>query len=143
MEIKGKIVEYETGEPIIGANVYIPISPRDLKVKTINGISLDTISDTNGNFSINIPNNERTIVFDYVDRRPKVMSVKEFSTIPENNIIKLIKAEGIDEIEVIGKRIVKKDNKRIYFILAGLLLLMILIYFYRQKTGDKPIVQLV
>jgi hypothetical protein len=143
MEIKGKVIEYETGDDIIGANIYIPVSRKDFTAKIINSKSIGTISNETGNFILEVPNNEQNILFTYIGRKPKLVNVREFSQISENNIIKMVADAELEEIVVKANRIDKKDNKNIYFILFGLLLLLILIYVYRQRTGDKPIVNLV
>lgn len=94
---KGKVsgtVKDNTGQPIIGVNI--------MEKGTTNG----TITDTNGNFSLNVPPNA-TLIFSYIGYVPKEVPVsgkKTLSVQLEEDV------EALDEVIVIGYGTTKRQD---------------------------------
>ena len=61
--ITGKVLDAETGEPLIGASVVV-------KNTRVGGIT-----DVNGKFSLNIPDNAEALVVSYVGYEPKEIAI--------------------------------------------------------------------
>ena len=93
IDASGKIVD-RLGDAIIGANVVVA------------GSSVGTISDTNGEFNISVPQNG-TLQITYIGYETKEVKVKG------NAFLKITlfeDAESLDELVVIGYGSVKKSN---------------------------------
>lgn len=87
-------VKDNTGQPIIGVNI--------MEKGTTNG----TITDTNGNFSLNVPPNA-TLIFSYIGYVPKEVPVsgkKTLSVQLEEDV------EALDEVIVIGYGTTKRQD---------------------------------
>lgn len=67
-KVQGRIID-KTGEPLSGVTV------------TVKGSTTGTISDLDGKYSINIPDQNATLVFSYLGFTPQEVSVKGKSTI--------------------------------------------------------------
>lgn len=89
--VQGKILNGSTGEPLIGATIYVK------------ELSLGTISDVNGNFFLELASGQYTIAMDHMAMKAieyglKVLSEGSFTIELENELIEL------EEITVIDKR---------------------------------------
>jgi len=62
--ITGHVVSAEDGEPVIGATVIVP------------GTSTGTVTDLDGNFSINVPAGTKELSFSYVGMESQILPVK-------------------------------------------------------------------
>jgi TonB-dependent starch-binding outer membrane protein SusC len=90
--VTGKIVD-EEGMPIIGATIILK------------GSSKGTISDLNGNFSIEIPEGEQILVFTYVGMQKQEISITDNLRL---NVFMESEAEALEEVVVIGYGVQKK-----------------------------------
>jgi TonB-dependent starch-binding outer membrane protein SusC len=86
-KVTGIITDMSTGEPIIGANIIIE--------GTTNG----TITDVNGKYSIEVPNQQSVLLISYIGYLPEKISVSNQQTINVNLVPDIKKLE---EIVVIG-----------------------------------------
>ncbi|MGC9344990.1 MAG: SusC/RagA family TonB-linked outer membrane protein, partial [Bacteroidales bacterium] len=95
VEISGKITDAETGEPLIGVSVLI------------SGTAVGTISDLNGEYSINLPDEGSILIFSYI-------GYKTIEEIPgERRVLNIAMEEEIlsmDEVVVVGYGIQKKSD---------------------------------
>ncbi len=91
--ISGRITD-KTGEPIIGASV--------LEKGTLNG----TITDINGDYSVNAPSNG-ILVFSFIGMQGQEIPVNNTSTI---NVVMLDSTTGLDEVVVVGYGTQKKAD---------------------------------
>ena len=91
--ITGKVVD-PAGEPIIGANVILE------------GSNTGTITDVNGNFTLNVPENG-TLKFTYIGYNDQFIPIKGKT---QFNIKMSDKAEALDEVVVVGYGTQKKVN---------------------------------
>ena len=64
-KVSGTVISSEDGEPVVGATV------------KIEGTSLGTVTDANGNFRISVPNGKKNLKFSYVGMTTKVLALKE------------------------------------------------------------------
>ena len=85
--VKGKITDQETSEPLPGANVLIK------------GTAQGTITDFNGEFSVNVNSSEDVLVFSYVGFNPVEMIVGEQTYI---DVALEADLQSLDEVVVIG-----------------------------------------
>lgn len=92
-KITGKVTD-EKNEPIIGANV------------VVKGSTTGTITDMDGNFTLEVPD-QATLLVSYIGYTPKEVAVKN-----QNNfsIMMIEDSKTIDEVVVIGYGSVKKSN---------------------------------
>lgn len=85
MPVKGVVTSSEDGQPIIGASVKVV------------GTSTGTITDTNGRFSLNVPNASSRLEFSYIGMLSKTLTVKSEMNVkldPEN--------KSLDEVVVVA-----------------------------------------
>ena len=95
IKVQGQIKDAETGEPLPGANIVLK--------GTMNG----TVSDTEGNYEINVPKQESVIVFSYVGYYSQEIMVGSQRVI---DVQLELEPVGLDEIVVIGYGSVKKKD---------------------------------
>ncbi len=88
------VITDETREPIIGANV------------VVKGSTIGTITDIDGNFTLDVPENA-ILQVSYIGYTPKEIAVGNQSVI---NIVLVEDSKAIEEVVVIGYGSVKKSN---------------------------------
>ena len=92
--VKGRVLD-ETDTPLIGVSIHIKDT------------SLGTITDLDGNFSINLPEGKNTLEFSYIGYLPQTVKIT-------NNLNLTIKLEPdtktLDEVVVIGYGTIKKRD---------------------------------
>jgi len=93
--VKGKVTSTDDGSSLPGVNI------------TVKGTSTGTITDVDGNFSLNVPNNDAVLVFSYVGFVTQEMVVGTTSTI---NIKLVTDTETLSEVVVVGYGTVKKKD---------------------------------
>jgi TonB-linked SusC/RagA family outer membrane protein len=95
MKVKGVVKDSETGETIIGANILI------------SNLKIGTISDINGNFSINIKSKTASLIVSYVGYKTQTIEING-----ESNVIVLLKqnSQSMDEVVVVGYGVQKKES---------------------------------
>ncbi len=84
--LRGKVTDASTGEPLIGVNIIVK--------GTVNG----TITDMDGDYSINLQNEGATLVFSSVGYE----SMEVVSTGAVLDVQLIVKSEGLDEVVVVG-----------------------------------------
>ena len=92
--ISGKVTETATGEPIIGASV------------AVKGTSLGAVTDLDGNFTLNVPENAATLVVSYLGFTTQELPIDktQFDIVLRENVASL------DEVVVIGYGAVRKRD---------------------------------
>jgi TonB-linked SusC/RagA family outer membrane protein len=94
-KVTGKITDATTGDPLPGVNV------------VIQGTTIGTTTDIEGNYTIDIPNNEAVLVFSYVGYMSETIPVGSQNTID----VKLVAdIKTLDEVVVVGFGTQKKVN---------------------------------
>ena len=92
--ISGKVTDASSGEPLIGANVLLT------------GSNIGTITDLDGVYKIEVPENLKKISFSYTGYSEKTVEIGQ------NDLIDIALSAGqlLDEIVVIGYGTVKKED---------------------------------
>ena len=85
MPVKGVVTSSEDGQPIIGASVKVV------------GTSTGTITDTNGRFSLNVPNAGSRLEFSYIGMLSKTLTVKS-----DMNVVLEPENKSLDEVVVVA-----------------------------------------
>jgi TonB-linked SusC/RagA family outer membrane protein len=93
IKVTGVVMDEEANEPLPGVNIYIK------------GTTIGTITDASGNYEIEVPNENATLVFKYIGYKTQEIPVAGNEEI---NVNLIFEAEYLDEIVVIGYGIVKK-----------------------------------
>jgi TonB-linked SusC/RagA family outer membrane protein len=94
-QLKGKITDEKTGESLPGVNVKA-------------GDNARTVSDQNGNFSLNIPNsNAGPLSVSYVGYIPQTIQIGSRTEI---NVRLISLSQGLDDVVVVGYGAVKKQD---------------------------------
>jgi TonB-linked SusC/RagA family outer membrane protein len=92
--VKG-VVKDKAGETIIGANI------------TVKGTTIGTVTDYDGNYSLNVPSEKSVIVYSYVG------TVPQEKTVGKNRVINVTleeNSEVLDEVVVVGYGTVRKGD---------------------------------
>lgn len=93
-EISGKIVD-ETGNPLVGVSV------------VVKGTTTGTITDINGNFSIRVPLDAKTLVMSYVGMKSLEIDISDKTSV---SLMMEPESIGIEEVVAIGYGVQKKVN---------------------------------
>jgi TonB-dependent starch-binding outer membrane protein SusC len=93
IQISGSVTEQNTGEPVIGVNVYIE------------GTTTGTLTDIEGEYTIEVPSKESVIVFSYIGYKTQKIRVGEQTEI---NVQLVAKDIQLDETVVVGYGTQKK-----------------------------------
>jgi TonB-linked SusC/RagA family outer membrane protein len=93
--VKGTITDGATGEPLIGVTV------------VIKGTTMGQITDARGQFSINLPGQEATLVFSFIGYTTQESVVSAGSTV---NIRMQLELQQMEEVVVVGYGIQKKES---------------------------------
>ena len=93
--IKGKVLDKQTKEPLIGASVVIP------------NMNKGTITDIDGNFELDVPDGVKKIRVSYIGYKNKNIELT-----PDKNeyIIRLSSGEVLDEVVIVGYGNMKKSD---------------------------------
>lgn len=92
--VKGTVVD-ESGEPLIGVSI------------VVEGTSTGTITDFDGNFSINLPAGKKELVISYIGYKEQTVTVTGNGLIS----VKMVSdTQALDEVVVIGYGTVKKRD---------------------------------
>jgi TonB-linked SusC/RagA family outer membrane protein len=83
--VTGTVISADDGEPIIGASI------------VVKGTSTGTITDLDGAFTLNVPNDVRTLTISYVGMITQEVAVK-----PTLNILLQSDTQNLEEIVVVG-----------------------------------------
>lgn len=93
-EVTGTVTDAESGEPLIGANILVV------------GTSTGTITDFDGNYSINVPAGATTLEFSYTGFSSQRVEIGNQSVIN----VSLSAGQVLDEVVVVGYGTVKKSD---------------------------------
>jgi TonB-linked SusC/RagA family outer membrane protein len=85
--INGKVTDASNGSPLPGVNIYVE------------GTTIGTTSDMEGNYQIEVPEDENVLVFSFVGYQSKKLTIDDRSEI---NVALQPKAEALDEVIVVG-----------------------------------------
>jgi len=92
--VKGVVTDAENGDPLIGASVFVT------------GTSTGTVTDFDGNYSINVPANAESLTVSYTGYSNQIVPVNGQTTIN----IQLAGGELLEEVVVVGYGSVKKSD---------------------------------
>lgn len=93
--VKGTVTSEEDGSPIPGVNVLVK------------GTTVGTVTDTEGNYSINVPDPSGTLSFSFIGFLPQEVPVNGRSEI---NIVLAVDVRRLDEVVVVGYGTQKKSD---------------------------------
>jgi TonB-linked SusC/RagA family outer membrane protein len=93
--VTGKVVAQEDGAPLVGVSV------------AIKGVSGGTVTDMNGAFSLNIPDNGAVLVLTYLGYTAKEVAVSDQSTL---RIVMTQNSHELSQVVVIGYGTIKKSD---------------------------------
>ena len=93
-EITGKVTS-EAGEPLIGVTV------------VLKGTTMGSSTDVSGNYSLNVPDNEGTLVFSYIGFETKEVAIGNATTL---NVTLSPDAKALEEVVVVGYGEQKKET---------------------------------
>lgn len=94
LEVTGKVTD-STGDILIGVNILIK------------GTSTGTITDFNGNYSLNVPDGQNVLTFSYTGYKSVDINIDGRTNI---DVILQTDAEVLEEVVVIGYGVVKKSD---------------------------------
>jgi TonB-linked SusC/RagA family outer membrane protein len=94
-KVTGKITDAATGEPLAGVNILIK------------GTSTGVVSDVNGNYSINLPEPNATLVFSYIGFNPEEIVVEGRSTL---DVSLAQDITSLEEVVVVGYGTKKRSD---------------------------------
>ena len=107
-EIKGKVIDKTTGEPLPGASVYIDkstIAAKTGEEGMIQSFSLGTTTDIDGQFTLKIPKDLHVVFCSFISFETKKVNVKGKNYV----IIELSDAaEALSEVVVTGYQTIEK-----------------------------------
>ena len=92
--VRGTVLD-DTGEPLIGVSI------------VVKGTSTGTITDFNGNFSINLPTGKNVLVISYIGYKEQTVTVSGNAPL---NLKMAADTKALDEVVVIGYGTVKKKD---------------------------------
>lgn len=95
LTVQGKITDSRTGDVLVGVNI------------VVQGTITGTISDANGNYSINVPSANSILVYSYIGYTVLSIPVNGKTTL---NVSLSEEAKALDEIVVIGYGTQKKSD---------------------------------
>lgn len=93
--ITGKVTGSDTGEPLPGVNILIK------------GTTRGTITDYNGNYSLEVQPDDETLIFSYVGYTDQEITIGTQTTI---DVVLQVSSVGLQEVVVIGYGTVKKSD---------------------------------
>jgi hypothetical protein len=94
-QVRGQVTDSNTGEALPGVNVYVK------------GTTMGTVTDFNGNFTINIPDEQTILVFSYIGFLTAEILVGEQTTV---NIELVPDFAKLDEVIVVGYGFARKSD---------------------------------
>ena len=92
-KVTGIVVFAEDSEPIIGASV------------AVKGTTMGTVTNLDGTFSLEVPNNIKTLVFSYVG-----MDTQELEAKPTMRVVLQSSSQALDEVMVVAYGTTKKSS---------------------------------
>lgn len=92
--VKGTIID-ESGEPLIGVSI------------VVKGTSTGTITDFNGNFSIDLPAGRKELVISYIGYKEQTVTVTGNGPV---NVKMVSDTQALDEVVVVGYGTMKKTR---------------------------------
>ena len=96
--VKGKVVDAENNEPLIGATV------------SVSGTNLGTVTDVDGNFVLKVTSSKATLEFKYLGYQDLQRQVKVAASLNMGEVGMQVDAVGLEEVSVIAS-IIKNDRQ--------------------------------
>lgn len=93
--VKGTVTDSETGLPLPGVNILL------------RGSMSGTITDVDGNYEINVPDNMGTLVFSFIGYETQAIAVEGRTQV---DIVLEVSTEMLDEVVVVGYGEMKKSD---------------------------------
>jgi len=93
--IIGTVTDEETGDPLIGVNILVK------------GTATGALSDDEGKFSIEVPDEAEILIFSYIGYATKEVSISEITTV---NVALAPEITSLGEVVVVGYGTKKKSN---------------------------------
>jgi TonB-linked SusC/RagA family outer membrane protein len=93
--ITGKITDAQTGDPLPGVNI------------VVQGTTRGTISDANGNYTIQVQPDDEALLFSFVGYQDQTVSIGDQQTI---NVALQQEAEALEEVVVVGYGTIQKSD---------------------------------
>jgi iron complex outermembrane receptor protein len=94
--ISGTITDAETAEPLIGVNIIV------------SGTTVGTVTDFDGNYSLNVPEGYTKVAFSYVGYTSQTIDIAEGGTVFN---LEMGTSSVLEEVIVIGYSTMKKSDK--------------------------------
>ena len=88
-KISGKVVSQDDGEPVIGASVMVQ------------GTKMGTVTDVNGNFTLNVPAGKKLVV-SYIGMTPQTVTMRQGMTIKlasDNKTLNEVVVTGMSNVD--------------------------------------------
>ncbi|HQG37466.1 MAG TPA: TonB-dependent receptor [Bacteroidales bacterium] len=85
--VTGKVTDSQTGEPMVGVNV------------VVKGTNIGTMTDASGNYSLNVPDRNATLVFSFIGYTTQEIPLEGKTTL---NVALVSETIGLEEIVVVG-----------------------------------------
>jgi TonB-linked SusC/RagA family outer membrane protein len=95
IKVSGVVISAEDKEPVIGATIKVKSNP-----------SIGTVTDLDGNFTLNVPAGSKTLIVSYIGMKVQEVSVKE-----RVDVVLEADAQLLDEVVVTG---MQRIDKRLF-----------------------------
>lgn len=86
--VKGKVVDAENNEPLIGATV------------SVSGTTLGTVTDVDGNFTLKVTSSKATLEFKYLGYQDKTMKLSKSGNIDLGEILLSLDAKSLGDVVI-------------------------------------------
>jgi len=93
--VTGKVTDSQTGEPMPGVNV------------VVKGTTIGTMTDGSGNYSLNVPDRNATLVFSFIGYTTQEIPLEGRSSL---NVSLVSETIGLEEVVVVGYGTTRKVN---------------------------------
>ncbi|MDD2961559.1 MAG: SusC/RagA family TonB-linked outer membrane protein [Muribaculaceae bacterium] len=101
--IQGKVMASDNNETIIGASIFVPVA--ELKKIGSDKVNVSTVTDLDGNFSLEVPDKTKSIECSYVGYSTQSVPLKDNIS---NMVITLKSSAQLDEVVVTGYQKIEK-----------------------------------
>lgn len=117
--ITGKIDDGDTSKVIAGASIKIEtqsVSTKTNQTGIIESVSIGTITDKNGNFTLEIPADTKSVTVSYLGYEPKIIQIYEGQTSYNITLIPVVSADipeknNIQEVIITGYQKIEKRKQ--------------------------------
>lgn len=117
--ITGKIDDGDTSKVIAGASIKIEtqsVSTKTNQTGIIESVSIGTITDKNGNYTLEIPADTRSVTVSYLGYEPKIIQIYEGQTSYNITLVPVVSADipkknNIQEVIITGYQKIEKRKQ--------------------------------